>query len=422
MSKSADALVEDMEKAGAGDLVFGDMSDFVGGLSGRIGLPAPKVLKAVYSEHCGRPDSKVQFTTGSLSVTTTSEMEWDFVTEPDKPIQWPIEERLKQDPNAATLMRKPLATESLHASMQQLNAKLEAMGADKLAWHDVVSARLFTGPMHVKYNGVLRGLNSPVPFLKNLMIQLCCSEEVRKEYVGTAQPWQLPNGKLPYDEARKAANLYTTTIHVIHTCIVKLGKLTQVQPVYRGMGHPNARIPAKPFFIPDQQGVMGGVEFGFLSASADRTGAEKESQSQGLILELEQDAISRGADLSWLSQYPHDRTIVFSPLCFLQLLKSRVEAHPVSGGDVLVCTIRVLTNQAMPTIGQMVVKRKGIVADLCDKQVQHVSTALGEAAAVQLAEDFAKGPLAHDALAFNDDAVFAMEIHSALELAKKASN
>ena len=126
--------------------------------------------------------------------------------------------------------------------------------------------------------------------------------------------------------------------------------------------------------------------------------------------------------MSWLSQYPHDRTIVFSPLCFLQLLKSRVEAHPVSGGDVLVCTIRVLTNQAMPTIGQMVVKRKGIVADLCDKQVQHVSTALGEAAAVQLAEDFAKGPLAHDALAFNDDAVFAMEIHSALELAKKASN
>lgn len=362
-SKSADVLAKEWDKAGVGSLLFGGLPDFVAGLKGRIGSPDPNVFEAVQREHCSQPDSKVEFTTGNYSVTTTSEIEWKFVTEPDASIQWPVEERLKSLPNAAMLMRKPMAAESLQASMQQLNAKLEAMRADKLAWHDVVGARLFTGPMHVKYNGVLRGLESPVPFLQTQMIQLCCAKEVAKEYVGTAFPWQPPNGTLPYDEAKKAANLYTTTIHVIHTCIVKLAKLTYVQPVYRGMCQ---RIPPQEFWVPNEQGVMGGVELGFLSASAARTDAEIASQGegkQGLILELEQDAISRGADLTWLSQYPQESTIVFSPLCFLQPLKWRVEAHPISASDILVCTMRVITSQATPIVAGD--RKADIVAALC---------------------------------------------------------
>ena len=39
---------------------------------------------------------------------------------------------------------------------------------------ELVGGRLYTGPLFVKYNGVLRGLDSPVPFLKNSMIELCC--------------------------------------------------------------------------------------------------------------------------------------------------------------------------------------------------------------------------------------------------------
>ena len=176
-SKTADVLVEEWETAGAGSLLFGGEPEFFGGLIGMVGSPDVKVLKAVHREHCSSSDSKVEFTTGNYSVTTTSETEWKFVMEPDAPIQWPVEGRLKQDPNAATLMRKPTAPESLHTSMQQINAKLVAMGEyNLLAWQDVVGARLFTGPMHVKYNGVLRGLFSPVPFLKTLMIQLCCAK------------------------------------------------------------------------------------------------------------------------------------------------------------------------------------------------------------------------------------------------------
>ena len=81
--------------------------------------------------------------------------------------------------------------------------------------------------MFVKYNGILRGLDSPVPFLKNSMIQMCTAKDISERFMGTARTWENANGTLPYDKVRKELNLYTTTIHVINSCIVKMGKLTK---------------------------------------------------------------------------------------------------------------------------------------------------------------------------------------------------
>jgi lipocalin len=46
------------------------------------------------ADHCEKPDSQVEFTTGNYSVVTTSEVEWKFVAEPHAPIRWPLEKRL----------------------------------------------------------------------------------------------------------------------------------------------------------------------------------------------------------------------------------------------------------------------------------------------------------------------------------------
>ena len=46
------------------------------------------------------------------------------------------------------------------------NRRLDAIGADLLTWAEVVGGRLYTGPLFVKYNGLLRGLDSPVPFFE----------------------------------------------------------------------------------------------------------------------------------------------------------------------------------------------------------------------------------------------------------------
>ena len=58
--------------------------------------------------------------------------------------------------------------------------------------------------MFVKYNGVLRGLQSESPFLRKAMLQLCCLAEVFEKYSG---------GKLTIEEAKRQLNKYTTTLH-----------------------------------------------------------------------------------------------------------------------------------------------------------------------------------------------------------------
>ena len=65
--------------------------------------------------------------------------------------------------------------------------------------------RLYTGPLFLKYNGVLRGFKSEIKFMADAFESLC------------------------------HGNLYTTTLHVINSAIVKLGQLTKAEKVYRGM-------------------------------------------------------------------------------------------------------------------------------------------------------------------------------------------
>ena len=82
------------------------------------------------------------------------------------------------------------------------------------------------------------------------MIQLCTAREVAEKFMGTSKLWQPANGPMPYEKAKKEVNLYTTTIHVINSCIVKMGKLTKAQPVYRGL---SGRILPDAFCAPHEQ-------------------------------------------------------------------------------------------------------------------------------------------------------------------------
>ena len=47
--------------------------------------------------------------------------------------------------------------------------------------------------MFVKYNGLLRGLQSDAPFLRNTMLQLCCPKDIAAHYQGTAKMHELAN-------------------------------------------------------------------------------------------------------------------------------------------------------------------------------------------------------------------------------------
>ena len=95
--------------------------------------------------------------------------------------------------------------------------------------------------------------------------------------------------------------MYTTTLHVINSAIIKLSKLTQAYTVYRGIS--SRRLPAQ-LRDKDEYNVRGGVEFGFMSCSLERNEALTYATAGDLsiLLEMQMGMIDRGADFSWLSQ------------------------------------------------------------------------------------------------------------------------
>ena len=170
--------------------------------------------------------------------------------------------------------------------------------------------------MFMKYNAVLRG-----------------KESVHKETVAVlAQAFeQLCRG-----------NMYPSTLAVINASICKLSKITRISRVYRA---PGGLLPNE-FWHETPLGVIGGVEFAFMSATLERDVAlQYAARSRARVLfELKPGLADRGADLSWCSQYPEEKEICFPPMCGLFVDNKRVD------GAVLVVEISISSHYSDPTI------------------------------------------------------------------------
>ena len=91
--------------------------------------------------------------------------------------------------------------------------------------------------MFAKYNGVLRAFTG-ADFLVRERDRLC----------GT--------------------NRYTTTIHIINSCVIKLGKIMKAVTVYRGLK--GGRLPQQFMQKDPDTNVAGGVEYAFMSTTRRR--------------------------------------------------------------------------------------------------------------------------------------------------------
>ena len=128
------------------------------------------------------------------------------------------------------------------------------------------------------------------------------------------------------------------------------------------------------------------------------------SGGRGIVFEIQQGMIDRGADIWWLSQYPHEQEILFAPLTGLEVQSTSCEE------TVLVVGVSLSVNLASLTIEQVIAKRRKIVADAADGAVIDAKSealasiapenADGVAELVRLALD--KGVLSRDAEFFND--------------------
>ena len=83
--------------------------------------------------------------------------------------------------------------------------------------------------------------------------------------------------------------------------------------------------------------MVSGVEAAFTSTTTDRDVAlgyaHRKSVSgrdaTPMLFEMRQGMVDRGAELGWLSQYPHEREVLFAPLTCVELRRSRVEGFGV---------------------------------------------------------------------------------------------
>ena len=391
---------------------YSSLSAFFGGLEAKVGAPNPKVREAMAEEHTRCGDSDVWFKTSNYEMNTTSAIEWRFVAEPDAPPDggWPVERKLvdlvqeQQRTSPGPLMRqltrssqallesgaKPrraMALEDLEATLAQPNAKLAGLKEPLVVVEEAMGARLYTGvraapsracvayacrsdtnlalppcppaaqPLFVKYNAVLRGLGSTVTFLRNDMIARCCPKDVAKASSGSAEA----KGTLAFDDACAHLNTYTTTLHTINSAIVKLSKLTVATKVYRGVS--GMALPES-FWKANEYGVKGGIEGAFMSTTLDRKVAMQYASSSkgcGIVFEVQQGMVDRGAEIAFLSQYRHEKETLFGPLTGLEVRATRVE------GSVLVVEVALSINLASLTIEQVLGKRRKVVADMCDQ-------------------------------------------------------
>lgn len=204
---------------------------------------------------------------------------------------------------------------------------------------ELLGGRLYTGPLYHKYNHVLRA-KSGNPFINDMYKKMCKD------------------------------NQYPTTIHAINSLIIKLSKLTVATKVYRGFCY--AKLPDS-FWTRNSEGIRCGIEYGFSSTTTERSVAEHYGTGPaGTIFEMQMGLVDRGAELVWISQYPHEAEILFPPLTGLEMSNAVVDVNQ------LVVSTRLSVNLTALTLEQVVSKRRKMIMDMGEGMTMEIKEELKE--------------------------------------------
>jgi hypothetical protein len=279
------------------------------------GSPSLDFEKAMRAEHCSMLGHDYKFCSCNYKITTTPAQEWLYIVgdETGQRLPCPNMEHGRQILSIDTLLQKP-----------------EAQRA-KLNRAEMIAVVMYTGPMFVVYNGILR---------------------------------QYP--KELYSTFLKSDNRFSTTIFILVSAVQKLSRCMYVAPgmlLYRGLGG-TLELPDS-FTIADKNGCKGYTEFGFMSTTADRSVAirysgVKDRKPQASIMEIHPNAIDRGADISEFSQYPGEKEFLFVPMSYVQgEERCRVEIGP-GGGVLKVISVRININLKTETSEQLKGKKKSM--------------------------------------------------------------
>eukprot|EP00286_Rhodomonas_abbreviata_P001294 CAMPEP_0181290074 /NCGR_PEP_ID=MMETSP1101-20121128/1224_1 /TAXON_ID=46948 /ORGANISM="Rhodomonas abbreviata, Strain Caron Lab Isolate" /LENGTH=1392 /DNA_ID=CAMNT_0023394343 /DNA_START=102 /DNA_END=4280 /DNA_ORIENTATION=- len=287
---------------------FGELKTFFDGLDKHIGLPNPRILRAMEVEHNHSEDSDDFFVTTNYNGTRTKpSIEWEFALNPDPNVEYP-----GVGDGESGRVAAPLKSFLDHPFKERA----------ELTDAEVLALRLYTGPMFMKYNTCLRKF----------------PEDVYKACKG---------------------NGYVTTIHAIVSGIIKLSKvwvLPEERKLFRGLG---GMLLPQVFWVPDEFGCRGGVELGLLSMTTNREIALQysgKSDFRPTVFEIDVGQVDRGASVNWLSQYPKEEEVLMPPLSNLEVVGApRMEL--VDGEEVMIVPLRVNVNIKSLTMDELIGRR-----------------------------------------------------------------
>ena len=124
--------------------MYGGLDEFHQGLESQIGLPNPRVYEGMMQEHTARGDSGKEFVAWNYGIHTTPAIEWEYVVCPARDKVYDGEAS-EDTPHGRT-----------RQTVDELLAKDKIVRA-RLTREELIALRLYTGPMFVKYNCILRG-------------------------------------------------------------------------------------------------------------------------------------------------------------------------------------------------------------------------------------------------------------------------
>ena len=288
--------------------VFGGIGLFARSLEARLGGMNDNAVAGLYAEHVMAASADTPFTPQNHPTAgrpTTPKHEFRAVVGENgvDTTTWTL--RPEAEPTCDADARVPgRVLKSIACFM-----KCEQARRAGLTHGELVALRLFTGPMYVKYNEVLRATTLQE---------------------SAAQPAESLEAKVTVPEGAPTleANTYSTTIGLLISGLVKLGRIASLPRGARGQavayrGLAGLDLPSA-VFTPDEQGFCGVVEPALLSMSDDAATALRYSGladgKQATIFELELGKASLGAEVAWLSQFPHERERILPPWTHLEVL------------------------------------------------------------------------------------------------------
>ena len=240
------------------------------------------------------------FTTGNYGVTTTPQKEYE------------ISSGKRECPPRDMLDRKGRVVRTIRR-LQTLNnlelcTKAELKAEEILC---VVRNALRASTRH-QYHNLNYPANSIMIFIPLKGLRVLTSPQVL--YTGPMfQIYNLILRRFPAADFKlfqDGKNLFSTTIFVLVSAVVKVSRIMRLTPgmeLYRGLGG-LAELPES-FWVADEFGYRGYMEWGFLSTTSHRdTAIEYSGVGQGyplpMVLQTTVSSIDRGACIKELSQYP----------------------------------------------------------------------------------------------------------------------